>query len=292
MTIQALNTPVLATTSTPRPLPQPAPAATPQDTVEVGSGKTAPTYYHATPIQKAVAYTGMAATALTVGGLAMGGAFATLGSALTIGASMVAAFFITDVGTGLVHHFLDNVKPSILPKPLESIANDFQNHHHNLRDVVNRDFAHHTSETQVITTPILLATAATAFVAPHVAAVTAGVMVAANCAVLAQEFHKRAHMSDSENPAIVRICQKIGLMVPRRLHAQHHKSGHKSHYALLNGASNVLLDGFKFRLTPNGPKTNILRKMEVLLYKIQGCNPNAWNETPGLEEEALGKKPG
>jgi ubiquitin-conjugating enzyme E2 variant len=272
--------PLLKPASLPRPA-APSPQAPPEPRE---------TYYHATPIQKAVAGAGMAASAATVAGLVATGGFSSLASTLAIGASAVAAFFVTDVGSGLVHHFLDNVNPDKLARPLASIAHDFQNHHENQRDVVHRDFAHHTAETQVVTTPVLMGLAAMAWTVPHLAAVTTGLLVAANCATLAQEFHKRAHMSDKENPRIVKLAQKLGIMVPRRLHAQHHASGHKSHYALLNGASNRVLDDFKFRLTPGGPKTNILRKMEVLLYKWQGSEPNAWAETAGLREEALGKK--
>lgn len=34
--------------------------------------------------------------------------------------------------------------------------------------------------------------------------------------------------------------------------------------------TNNLLDDFQFRLTSNGPKTNLLRNMEVGLYNLQG----------------------
>lgn len=241
----------------------------------------------ATPMQKAIAYTGVACTAATVAGLIHGGAFATLGSSLTMAGVMVGTYVLADISTGLAHHFLDNVRPDFLPKWLEKHAHDFQNHHDHPRDVVHREYANHTAGTQVFTTPLLAALAATSWTMPGLAPLTAGLTVFANCANLAQEFHRRAHMTDAENGPLIKAAQKVGLMVPKKLHAAHHGTGHNAKYALLNGVTNKVLDDFEFRLTPNGPKTNILRKMEVGLYKLQGSDPNAWTETPGLKQRAL-----
>ncbi|MBT9588630.1 hypothetical protein IV102_35165 [bacterium] len=264
----------------------PAPSRRPEDQVTLGEHRQPP-LEKATLWQKAVATTGVAATATVVAGLAYGGAFSSMGAGLAVAGSMVGAYFLADISTGLVHHFLDNVDPKKLPGGLARIADDFQNHHDHPRDVVHREFANHTADTQRITTPMLAGLAALAWTLPQLAPLTAGLTVFANCANLAQEFHRRAHMSDAENPALVNLCQKVGLMVPRRLHLQHHGAGHKSHYALLNGATNKILDDVHFRLTPGGVKSNLLRKMEVALYHWQGSEPNNWAETPGLKEQAL-----
>lgn len=270
---------------TPLPTPSsPSPANAQADKVSLGA---TPEIERATGMQKLVAYSGLACTAATVAGLVTTGAFASLGSSALMAGACLGAFFAADIGTGLVHHFLDNVRPDKLPKWLEKHAHDFQNHHHNPRDVVHREYCNHTAGTQVFTTPILAGLALTSWTLPALAPLTAGLAVFANCANLAQEFHRRSHMTDAENPAIVKWCQKAGIMVPKKVHAAHHGTGHNSNYALLNGVTNKLLDDFKFRLTPSGPKTNILRKLEVGLYRWQGCDPNAWGETPGLKEYAL-----
>lgn len=257
-----------------------------KDRVELRRAEGVPA--KATFVQKAVAAAGIGATAAVGVGLAVNGAFSSIPSALGTVGAMAGAFLVADISTGLVHHFLDNVNPDKMPKVIGRIALDFQNHHHHQRDLVTREFADHTWDTQVVTTPVLAGLAVAAFTLPHFSALTAGAAVFTNCALLAQEFHKRAHMTARENGPIIEAAQKVGLMVPKALHGKHHNSGHKSHYALLNGATNKVLDDFKFRLTPNGPKTNILRKMEVAITKLQGCDVNAWDENPGLKAEALG----
>lgn len=260
-------------------LPQRAAETTPQDSVKIE---------RATPMQKLVAYAGVVATGATVAGLIHGGAFSTLGSGLAVAGAMVGSYILADISTGLVHHFLDNVRPDALPRWMQHHAHDFQNHHDHPRDVVHREYANHTAGTQVFTTPMLAALAATSWTLPQLAPLTAGLTVFANCANLAQEFHRRAHMTDAENGPVIKAAQKLGLMVPKKLHAAHHGTGHNSKYALLNGVTNKVLDEFEFRLTPSGPKTNLLRKMEVGLSKWQGSDPNTWSETPGLKQKALG----
>ncbi len=255
----------------------------------------------ATPLQNLTSWAGMGAVAAIGAGLIAGGAFSTpLAATLTAG-SLVGGFFATDIGTGLVHHFLDNVDADAMEKRggsvnnfIARIARDFQNHHHHTRDMIHRDFAHHTWDTQKFTTPILLGLAGLAWTTTGLAPALVGPAVAglatlAYMGVVAQEAHKRCHMSDEENPAWVRGLQKAGIWVSQDVHNAHHTQGHKSHYALLNGVTNKVLDETRFRLSPGGPKTNILRKMEVALWKWQGSEPNAWRENKGLKEEALGR---
>lgn len=257
-------------------------------------------HHKATPVQKLLAWGGAAATVAVGAGLVAGGAFATpLAAALTTGA-LVTGYLASDLGTGLVHHFLDNVDADRMEARggtaanfVARIARDFQNHHHHTRDMVHRDFAHHTYDTAKFSTTVLAGLAGLAWTATAAAPAIIGPMIAgtamvANMAVVAQEAHKRCHMSEKENPLWARALQKTGLFVNKEIHNKHHTEGHKSHYSLLNGLTNVVLDKTKFRLTPGGPKTNLLRKLEVGLSKWQGADANAWRENPGLKEEALG----
>jgi hypothetical protein len=65
-------------------------------------------------------------------------------------------------------------------------------------------------------------------------------------------FHKRSHMRPDESAPIWQLPKDIGLAVSTKRHAKHHTQGHKSHYALLNGFTNVFLDGVKFQADPRG----------------------------------------
>jgi len=234
----------------------------------------------------------MVATAAIGAALIAGGAFSTVGSGAVVVASMIGAYLVTDMGTAMVHVVIDNLDCEKIPESLpwlRRLVEDFQNHHENPRDIVKREFANHTADAQVITTPMLIGLAIAAITRPHLAPLIA---VSANAAVLSPEFHKRSHMRPDESAPIWQLLKDIGLAVSTKRHAKHHTQGHKSHYALLNGFTNVFLDGVKFKLTPGGPKTNLIRKIEVAIYRLTATEPQSWRENPGLRGIALGLEPG
>ena len=276
------------------------PTAAPNGSADAGSVGRAKTEedtssWKATPLQKAVAAGGMVATAAIGGALIAGGAFSTVGSGAVVVASMIGAYLVTDMGTAMVHVVIDNLDCEKIPEALpwlRRLVEDFQNHHENPRDIVKREFANHTADAQVITTPMLIGLAIAAITGPHLAPLIAAATVSANAAVLSPEFHKRSHMRPDESAPIWQLLKDIGLAVSTKRHAKHHTQGHKSHYALLNGFTNVFLDGVKFKLTPGGPKTNLIRKIEVAIYGLTAAEPQSWRENPGLREIALGLEPG
>ena len=281
--------------------PQPSdPTAAPNgsaDAGRVGRAKTEEdtSSWKATPWQKAVAAGGMVATAAIGAALIAGGAFSTVGSGAVVVASMIGAYLVTDMGTAMVHVVIDNLDCEKIPESLpwlRRLVEDFQNHHENPRDIVKREFANHTADAQVITTPMLIGLAIAAITRPHLAPLIAAATVSANAAVLSPEFHKRSHMRPDESAPIWQLLKDIGLAVSTKRHAKHHTQGHKSHYALLNGFTNVFLDGVKFKLTPGGPKTNLIRKIEVAIYRLTATEPQSWRENPGLRGIALGLEPG
>ena len=267
------------------------------DARSVGRAKTEEdtSSWKATPLQKAVAAGGMVATAAIGGALIAGGAFSTVGSGAVVVASMIGAYLVTDMGTAMVHVVIDNLDCETIPESLpwlRRLVEDFQHHHENPRDIVKREFANHTADAQVITTPMLIGLAVAAITRPHLAPLIAAATVSANAAVLSQEFHKRSHMRPDESAPIWQLLKDIGLAVSTKRHAKHHTQGHTSHYALLNGFTNVFLDGVKFKLTPGGPKTNLIRKIEVAIYGLTAAEPQSWRENRGLREIALGLEPG
>jgi Lipid desaturase domain len=251
--------------------------------------------WKATPLQKAVAAGGMVATAAIGGALIVGGACSTVGSGAVVVASMIGAYLVTDMGSAMVHVVIDNLDCEKVPESLRwlrRLVEDFQNHHENPRDIVKREFANLTADAQVIATPILIGLVIAAITRPHLAPLIAAATVSANAAVLSQEFHKRSHMRPDESAPIWQLLKDIGLAVSTKMHAKHHTQGHKSHYALLNGFTNVFLDGVKFKLTPRGPNTNLIRKIEVAIYGLTAAEPQSWRENPGLRGIALGLEPG
>jgi len=144
----------------------------------------------------------MVATAAIGAALIAGGAFSTVGSGAVVVASMIGAYLVTDMGTAMVHVVIDNLDCEKIPESLpwlRRLVEDFQNHHENPRDIVKREFANHTADAQVITTPMLIGLAIAAITRPHLAPLIAAATVSANAAVLSPEFHKRSHMRPDES---------------------------------------------------------------------------------------------
>jgi ubiquitin-conjugating enzyme E2 variant len=250
----------------------------------------------ATPRQRLIGRANVVLTGAAIAGLVAGGAVSTIGGALTIAGVVGLTWVVADAGAALVHHFLDNINPArvrvLWPGKVGQFvatqAEDFQNHHDHQRDVVFREYFEHTAVTQAIALPVLAGMTALAWTVPGAAPVVAALTTLGNLSSWTQEFHRWAHRSPSENGPVITALQTFGPVLTAKLHAKHHRQGHSDHYALTSGSTNRVLDGLKFRTRPGGPKTNVLRKIEVRIKNWQGDDPSAWNETPGLKEEALG----
>ena len=90
--------------------------------------------------------------------------------------------------------------------------------------------------------------------------------------VMSQEFHKYSHMR--KVPPQVQFLQKSGLMLSRKQHGLHHTPPFKSHYCIVNGMCNDVLD-----------KSLFFRKLERVVFKLTGNIPNTWKDDPSLQFE-------
>ena len=92
--------------------------------------------------------------------------------------------------------------------------------------------------------------------------------------MLSQEFHKWSHMK--EPPKLVAIAQDLGLVISRKEHGAHHSSPFESNYCILIGICNQYLDDNKF-----------WRKLEAIVYRLTGAEPNCWKLGPEIKAAAL-----
>lgn len=94
--------------------------------------------------------------------------------------------------------------------------------------------------------------------------------------ILSQEFHKWSHQLPSESPAWVNELQKLGLTIDRKPHSLHHKAPYEGNYCIISGVCNPYLD-----------QSGFFRRLEHLVYRLNGVESNAWKLDPELRERTL-----
>ena len=94
--------------------------------------------------------------------------------------------------------------------------------------------------------------------------------------ILSQEFHKWSHQLKSETGPVVNWLQDTGLTIARAPHAQHHLAPFEGNYCIISGVCNQVLD-----------ESGFFRRMEHLVYNLNGVESNAWKLDPELRERTL-----
>ena len=82
--------------------------------------------------------------------------------------------------------------------------------------------------------------------------------------VNANEFHKWAHRTKSENGRVITWLQAHGILQTRAHHGQHHGGKRNSHYCSITPWMNPLLDG-----------TRVWRAWEAVIVSMFGIRPRA-----------------
>lgn len=92
-----------------------------------------------------------------------------------------------------------------------------------------------------------------------------------NAQMLSQEFHKLSHTV--KPPQWAAWLQKRGLILSRKEHGLHHSSPFEAHYCIFTGQCNTVLD-----------KSHFWRRLEAIIYRANGVEPNCWKEDPHYPE--------
>lgn len=88
--------------------------------------------------------------------------------------------------------------------------------------------------------------------------------------LLAQEFHRWTHTPPKMLAPWQRRLQEIGIALPVREHAAHHKPPFDKHYCILTGGLNVVLDS---------EPIYFWRRLEAFVYRLNGQEPNSWKDS-------------
>mmetsp|Transcript_48 Transcript_48/g.105 ORF Transcript_48/g.105 Transcript_48/m.105 type:complete len:343 (+) Transcript_48:57-1085(+) len=200
-----------------------------------------------------------------------GNAFLTGAEAI---ATILSSWVIADFGSGVLHWSVDNYGNGNTPV-MGGIIAAFQGHHSAPWTITEREFCNNVSKLCI------------PFGIPTVAAITllagsqhplVSLFFAIFCAleIGSQEFHKWSHMTPKQlNPLILGV-QKLGLTIGRIPHAMHHIAPYDGNYCIVSGFCNEKLDSSGF-----------FRKLERVVYSLNGIEANAWKIDPKLKEKTL-----
>jgi len=184
-----------------------------------------------------------------------------------------ASWILADFGSGVLHWSVDNYGNGRTPI-MGGIIAAFQGHHSAPWTITYREFCNNVSK---LCLPFGVWTiAAMQFIfhlGPEARYFWTTFLV---FEILSQEFHKWSHQLPSESPAWVNELQKLGLTIDRKPHSLHHKAPYEGNYCIISGVCNPYLD-----------QSGFFRRLEHLVYRLNGVESNAWKLDPELRERTL-----
>jgi hypothetical protein len=184
---------------------------------------------------------------------------------------IVASWVAADFGSGVLHWSVDNYGNGRTPI-MGSIIAAFQGHHSAPWTITKRGFANNVHKLCIPfgVVPMSLITA--------IASPSTALFFTFFCVfeILSQEFHKWSHMTKGECPTWVNWMQSVGLSVARKPHALHHMEPFDGNYCIISGICNKPLDTI-----------GLFRRLEHLIYQLNGVESNAWKLDPEVRERTL-----
>jgi len=168
--------------------------------------------------------------------------------------TFILGYFGADIFTGSVHWVADRYGSPNIPFFGENFIVPFREHHYNQEKITDHDFWETNGNSCILLAPVLGAVCVY-MLNPFL---EASVMFWGVGVILANQAHKWAHMQNP--PTIVKFFQK-SLLLDVENHDVHHVSPHNTHYCILNGWLNPILD-----------RTRFFDKVELWLSKV-GIKP-------------------
>lgn len=189
-------------------------------------------------------------------------------------ATILSSWVLADLGSGILHWSVDNYGNGRTPI-MGGIIAAFQGHHTAPWTITERGFCNNVWKLCI---PFGIPTVAliSALAGPSHPIVALFFTVFCIMEILSQEFHKWSHMTTSQlNPLILGL-QKYGITIDRTPHAKHHMAPFEGNYCIISGICNGVLD-----------KSGFFRRLEKIVYDMNGVESNAWKLDPELKAKTL-----
>lgn len=188
--------------------------------------------------------------------------------------TLFSSWVLADLGSGILHWSVDNYGNGKTPI-MGGIIAAFQGHHSAPWTITERGFCNNVYKLCI------------PFGIPTVAAISylsgpdhplISMFFTMFCAmeIMSQEFHKWSHMTKSQLSPPILAMQKMGITIGRTPHAMHHLAPYEGNYSIISGICNEFLD-----------KSGFFRRLEKIIYDINGVESNTWKLDPSLRERTL-----
>lgn len=195
-------------------------------------------------------------------------------TALASMSTVIASWILADFGSGVFHWSVDNYGNGRTPV-MGNIIAAFQGHHSAPWTITHRGFCNNVWKLCV---PFGLPTVAaiTYLAGPENPMVSLSSSIFCFTEIMSQELHKWSHQTKKEVPGWVNIMQDLGISIGRVSHSKHHTAPYDGNYCIVSGLCNEALDNSGF-----------FRRMEHIVYKMNGVESNAWKLDPKLRARTL-----
>lgn len=185
-------------------------------------------------------------------------------------ASVAASWVLSDLGSGFIHHGLDNYgKPG--PSVIGKLSALSQAHHYYAQSCEQTTWAGELDPVAKGIAPLALGLAA---LNPHYF-VQAGAMTALGAILFSQTNHRLTHQPKPS--PLVETLRNLKVIQTKDDHHAHHRAPWIANYCFVNGVFNGVLE-----------KTQFWRKYEKAVYEVTGVEPRCWQH-PAVRDLALGK---
>lgn len=184
---------------------------------------------------------------------------------------VASSWVIADFGSGVLHWSVDNYGNGRTPV-MGTIIAAFQGHHSAPWTITERGFCNNVYKL-CIPFGIIPMTVINFLSGPSTTLFFAVFCV---MEIMSQEQHKWSHMTKKEVPAWVNWLQDMNISIPRVQHTMHHNGKFDGNYCIVSGVCNNVLDS-----------SGIFRRLEHLVYKLNGVESNSWKLDPATRERTL-----
>lgn len=162
-----------------------------------------------------------------------------------LGLTALLAYLAADFLSGCCHWAADTLGDADTPLFGANIIRPFREHHTDPDGITRHDMVETNGNSCIFALPFLVpatlfapAETGPSFYLSCFVGFTMMGMVATN------QFHKWAHAAHPGR--LVRLLQRVGLVLDRGHHDMHHQAPHRSHYCITTGWLNPLLDRVRF----------------------------------------------
>mmetsp|Transcript_37341 Transcript_37341/g.57315 ORF Transcript_37341/g.57315 Transcript_37341/m.57315 type:complete len:371 (+) Transcript_37341:42-1154(+) len=192
-------------------------------------------------------------------------------SLVTALAVSLSSYILADFGSGVLHWSVDNYGNGRTPI-MGGIIAAFQGHHSAPWTITDRGFCNNVYKLCI---PFGIPTMA---LINLISGPSTTLFYAVFCTmeILSQEFHKWSHTAKGKLPLWVVKLQDLGITVGRQPHALHHSAPYEGYYCIISGICNTFLD-----------KIGFFRRLEHVIYRLNGVESNAWKLDPALKARTL-----